>query len=271
MENMMLSPKEIAKKTVEIGQAKVGKDNIPEFVLAFMAGMFIAFGAIGYTVMTAITVDPGLGKFLGSAVFPVGIMFVILAGGDLFTGNCLVSLGYLNKKYPLKSVIKNWGIVLLGNAVGALFIVGLVYYGDLWAHGGELTSYGEKAIAIANKKVGNPFLSALLKGVLCNILVSLTVWISFSAKDVTGKIFACYFPIVLFAMSGYEHIVANFFMIPIGKVLGANITWSEIIFTNFIPVTLGNIIGGGIIIPVLYYYVYLKKSDSEIKEVKKVA
>ena len=248
MEKLMLSPAEVADATVKMGKAKGAKGTVNLLVLGILAGMFIAFGAAGAVVLWGLSTLPALGKFLGAAIFPVGIMLVVLAGSELFTGNNLMTLGMFKGEYGFGHVMKNWIPVYIGNFIGSVFMAFLIYQAHLWGNGDTVNAIGEKAIKIAEAKVGLGFSAAMFR-----------CWISFAAKDVTGKIFALWFPITLFVLSGYEHSVANMFFIPIGMFLGGNITWGTMIMNNLIPVTIGNLIGGAIVIPGLYYILFGRK------------
>lgn len=251
---MLLGAGEIAKEAVNVSVAKVNKAPLKTIVSAFMAGMFIGFGYFGYLLLASGTQDPMIGKFFGAFLFPVGIILVVFTGTDLFTGNCLVSFGFLTKKYKVHKVFINLGLVYLGNLLGALFLVSLVY--------GSKMLDGTKALnlvhQLASQKTSLGFFEAIIRGILCNYIVSLSVYIAFGAKDPIGKIFALLLPVMLFVISGFEHSVANMFILPLAKVTGAEISVSSIILKNLIPVTLGNIISGSILVPLPYYFLYLK-------------
>ncbi|SHK32473.1 formate/nitrite transporter [Caminicella sporogenes DSM 14501] len=253
MDKKMLTPKEIAQTMLEISYKKAMTNSCSLLILAILAGMYIAFGSVGFITIIAKVQDAGLAKFLGAAVFPVGLMLVVMAGAELFTGNNLMTLGIMAKRFSFKDMFRNWGIVYFGNFIGSIFVVFLVANTGLFS--GVIA---EKVVIIATAKTSLTFSKAIFRAVMCNMIVVLAVWFSVGAKDIIGKIFACWFPIMLFVVSGYEHSVANMFFIPMGKYLGANISWGDIWFNNLIPVTLGNIIGGAVIIPMLYYFVYLR-------------
>ena len=254
----MLSPAEVANATVNAGKAKGSKATLNLLVLGILAGMFIAFGATGAVVVWGLSTLPAMGKFLGSAVFPVGIILVVLAGSELFTGNNLMTLGFFKGEYKFSHIMKNWIPVYVGNFIGSLFMAFLIYKSNLWGVNGVANAIGAKSIAIAEGKIALGFSAAMFRGILCNMLVVLSVWISVASKDVIGKIFALWFPITLFVLSGYEHSIANMFFIPVGMFMGANVTWSTFLMNNLLPVTIGNIIGGAIIIPGLYHIVFGK-------------
>lgn len=252
----MLSPKEIALETCVVGEGKVNKKFIAVLISAMLAGMYIAFGFYGYIVVNSgfsSTAYPILGKLLGSMVFPVGIVLVIIAGSELFTGNCLLALGCLDKRYRFLLVLKNLGIVWVGNFLGALFFVFVLYFSRI----ADSSSITNTVNSIAQNKVDLGFVEALMRGILCNIAVSLAVYMSISAKSVPGKVMVAVLPVFLFVLSGFEHSIANMFILPLSSLLGSGITIPQM-FQNLIPVTLGNIIGGGIIIPFSYYIIFVK-------------
>lgn len=247
----MLSPYEVAKATVEVGKYKTSKKNSIVFLSAMLAGMFIGFGYIGYLIVSGVIADPGIGKVVGAAVFPVGLMFVLIAGADLFTGNVLVTMAWFTKDITLKDVAKNLSLVWLGNLVGALFLVAMMYLSNTFS--GDVA---EGVMHLAEKKAHLNIVELIVRGTLANVIVSVAVYMTYAAKDVAGKVLISFFPIWLFVITGFEHSIANMFVMPIGKLLGADITWAEIA-GNIIPVTVGNILGG-IIIAFMYYLVFLK-------------
>lgn len=250
----MLSPNEVAKATVEVGKYKTSKKNLIVFLSAMLAGMFIGFGYIGYLIVSGVMPDPGLGKVVGAAVFPVGLMFVLIAGADLFTGNTLITMAWFTKDITFKDVVKNLSIVWLGNLVGALFLVAVMYLSHTFT--GDVA---EGVIHLAEKKAHLNLVELLTRGTLANVIVAVAVYMTYAAKDVVGKVFISFFPIWLFVITGFEHSIANMFVMPIGKLLGADITWLEIA-GNIIPVTIGNIIGG-VIISGAYYLLFLKDKN----------
>lgn len=257
MEKRMLTPGEITKATIETGIKKTSNKPYQTLLLAMMAGIFIALGSHAYIVImqTMKHLDIGLMKFFGALVFPVGLMLVIMAGGELFTGNNLISIAFIDKKIKLSDVFKNWTLVYIGNFVGSVLIASMLFYAHMYVDGNPDT---DLALAVAAKKMSSPFMAALIKGFLCNLVVALAVWMATGAKDVTGKIFAIWFPIMMFIVSGYEHSVANMFFLTLAKFLGADFSIADMFIKNLIPVTLGNILSGGVFIPVVYYAIYMK-------------
>ena len=267
------TPAEMAKRVETSGIAKANLDALSMFVLAMLAGAFIALGAMFYTfVVHNSTLSLGLSQLLGGLVFCLGLILVIIAGAELFTGNNLIVMAYVSGDIKLSQLLRNWLIVYLGNFVGALLMVLLVYFSNHWSFG----DVGVKALMIANKKVSMPFSEALAKGVLCNVLVCLAVWLCFAGRSVTDKILAIVFPITAFVALGFEHSVANMYFIPAGLLLSADpqvialldpstdltqLTINGLLINNLLPVTIGNIIGGGFFVAIVYWFIYLRRKN----------
>ncbi|MBR1598216.1 MAG: formate/nitrite transporter family protein [Lachnospiraceae bacterium] len=260
----MYSPAEIAERYKEAGANKTRLPVAKMFVLALFAGIFIAFGAFGSQVAGASIDSASLGKFLSALVFPVGLMMVLMAGAELFTGNSLLVIPVLAKEATVKGMLKNWVVVYIGNLLGSILIALLLTY----SHSFNLF---DKAVAVsvvntAASKVSLSFSDAFLRGILCNVLVCISVWISFSAKEAAGKIIGLFLPIMLFVISGYEHCVANMYFIPAGILASHEyglevdgLTWGSFFVNNLLPVTLGNVVGGACIVGMGYFFVYLSK------------
>ena len=268
------SPADVARNYIQIGKSKVNTPILKMIILAILAGAFIGVGGIASTTVAVAVEPPSLGKFLGACAFPGGLTMVLIAGSELFTGNCLLTIPLLEKEISFRGMIKNWVFVYLGNLIGSLlFAAGIVY-----SHQPGLFGNGVAAsmISTAAGKCSLSFGDALLKGILCNFLVCIAVWISFAAKDVVGKIVGLFFPIMMFVLCGFEHSVANMYYISAalfaktvpayaeaataaGVDLG-KVTWGGMFGSNLLPVTIGNIIGGGICVGVVYWYIYLKRS-----------
>jgi formate/nitrite transporter len=267
-----LSPKEVTENYSKIGLLKTTNKTSKIFVLAILAGMLIAFGsaatnttAFAFTNISVIRIVTGL-------LFPFGLAMVVLLGAELFTGNILISISVLDKKVTIKGLIKNWITVYLGNLVGSLFIAAaMAYFGQLNYGNGMLAMY---TINVAAIKCAMPFGNALVMGITCNILVTLAVLMSMTAKDTLGKIAGAFVPVAFFVFAGYEHSVANMYYVPAGifasKIseyydvamsMGVDMTNLNImgfITGNLIPVTLGNIIGG-VIVSLIMWFSYSKK------------
>lgn len=252
----MNSPAEIAGIWIENGIKKAGLSIGKMLVLGIMAGAFIGFGSFVFVLATAAGGDAFqavMAKLTGAALFPVGLMMVILCGAELFTGNNLMTLALMDKKISAADMLKNWGVVYIGNFIGSLLIA------FLFAKSGLLTdAAAERAIAIAGAKTSIPFMPALIRGILCNMLVVLACWMQAGSKELVGKIFAIWFPIMFFVFAGFEHSIANMTYIPMGIFLGADVSWGAMITANLIPVTIGNLIGGAALVPLAYYYAYRK-------------
>ncbi len=248
MTNNYLTPKETADYVTELSVTKATMNVKKRFLLSFMGGLYIALGGQGFLTMYA-------NPFLKAAVFPVGLMLIILVGGELFTGNCLMTFGCLNKKIRIRDLVSSITQVWFGNLVGSLAVALIVYYSGMYKPGSALA---ETIATVAKAKVSLSFVQILLKGTICNILVALGVWFAYTAKDTIGRLFGCWFPVMLFVLCGYEHCVANMFFLPLGALVDNSITVTQII-GNLIPSTIGNFIGGGLLLPVLYYHVYHKE------------
>ena len=246
----------------------VNKSELPlirMIILGLFAGMYIAFGAILCTTViqdASAYVGLGIAKFLGGAVFSVGLMLVVLCGAELWTGNCLMFGAGLEGDTTWPKILKAWGIVYTTNLIGSLIFAFMYYYSGLWHMGND--AVGLKAISIANGKVNLDFIEALLRGIFCNILVCLAVWMTISADSTSGKILSCLFPIMAFVASGFEHSIANMYFIPIGILCNidlevastGNLNVLGMIFNNIIPVTIGNLIGGAFFVATLYWIAY---------------
>ncbi len=246
-------------------------------ILGLFAGVYIGFGAqlaIMVTHDLAGFLGVGMAKLIAGAVFSVGLMLVVIAGAELFTGNNLIFLSVLDRQVGVRRLLRNWTIVYFANLAGSLLLVLLMYWSGLWNTNGGLV--GAKALSIANAKVDLTFLQAFARGILCNWLVCLAVWMAVSARTVVGKVWAIFFPIMAFVASGFEHSVANMFFIPMGLaikgqaavVAAAGLTEKLSHLTvggmvmNLIPVTLGNIVGGAFFVATLYWAVYIRKGKN---------
>ncbi len=255
MDKMFLAPKEIAQATINAGTGKSKLSIVQMIILGAFAGVYIGLGGQAAITISQTygAIDLGMSKFLFAAAFPVGLMLVVICGAELFTGNNLMIMGCLNGNYSTKDLLRNWVTVYIANFVGSVILAILV------ANSGLMTgAAAEKAIGIANAKVAIPFMEAVIRGLLCNVVVVLAVWMATAGKDIISKIFACWFPIMLFVLCGFEHSVANMYFAPLGMFLGAPINWGQIWINNLIPVTIGNIIGGAFIVGVLYLIAYIK-------------
>ena len=256
------SPKETTCSVDNIGCNKIGIEFGPLLTLSFLAGAFIAFGGllaviVGGGVPDIKAANPGLQKFIFGAVFPVGLMLVVVAGAELFTGNnasCVPAV--LSGKASWAGLARNWTVSYIGNFLGSIFVVFfLTYMTGLFASDPWLSSI----TGIAEAKVSQEFWPLFFKGVGCNWLVCLAVWLAIASDDVASKIFGVWFPIMAFVAIGFEHSIANMFFIPAGIMYGASVTWGEFFVVNLVPVTLGNIVGGALFVGGIYWYVYSRK------------
>jgi len=263
----MYSPFEIAKIANESSEYKVNRKFLKVLVSAILAGIFIGLGYYAYIIIRANSgINEGLNIFLGSVIFSVGIVMVLIAGADLFTGSCLVMFGVFDKKIRFGKALNYLLIVLLGNFIGGLVLAILIYYSNIPSD--QVISY---ISSIFMAKTALSFWEALLRGILCNILVAIGVYMAYGSKNISGKILAAVFPVSAFVVTGFEHIVANMFILPLGlmypKLLPAYVgvefdMFMNIIINNVIPVTIGNFIGGGIILPLAYHYIYLSDKNT---------
>ena len=250
MDNLFLSPLEMSRAISDIGENKAKETIFELFIFGILAGIYIAFGAAAATaVLSGGMLDPGLARFLSGTVFSVGLILVLILGSELFTGNILMTIGLIYQRYSFGKVLRNWLIVYFGNFLGALIIAWLVFKSGLLGHMGDLTPIGSIAAKITETKLNLSFSEALCRGILCNMLVCLAVILCISSKTVGGKILGIYFPIMTFVVSGYEHSVANMYFLPAGLMAkGEFLSGFLGSFQNLIPVTLGNIIGGLLIV-----------------------
>jgi formate transporter len=267
------TPAECARRCETTGVAKGGLNTLSTVLLGIMAGVFIGLGAMLCTIVTTNTgLGFGLTKLLGGLVFCLGLILVVVAGAELFTGNCLIVMSWISGKTGIGRLLRNWGLVYFANLAGSLLLAGLVFATMQYTFSN--LGVGANALAIANGKVNLAFGSAFARGILCNLLVCLAVWLCFSAKTVTGKIMAILFPITAFVAAGFEHSVANMYFIPMGifmagksaVVEAAGMTSAGVanldipgFIGNLVPVTLGNIVGGAIMVGVVYWFSYLRQ------------
>lgn len=268
MSSSFKSPVDTAKAISATAGAKNSAKISNVVLLSFLAGAYIAFGGLLAIVASAGMLKAGaplgLEKFVFGAVFPVGLIIVVLAGSELFTGNVMfMTLGVLDGNASVGGLAKNWVLSWIFNFVGALFVAYvLAFMGGITPTDATAPAYAisAKAISVAEGKVTMPFAVAMIKGIGCNWLVCLAVWLANASDDIIGKIVGIWFPIMAFVCIGFEHSVANMFFIPLGMFLGAKgVTWSTIIVNNLVPVTIGNIIGGAIFVACIYWYTYLKE------------
>jgi formate/nitrite transporter len=271
-----LPPPEMAERMENVGVKKADLDFWSLFALAVLAGAFIGLGA---EFCTLVITDSGLGfglnKLLGGLVFSLGLILVVIAGAELFTGNNLIVIAWVSRKLTLGQVMRNWVIVYFGNLVGSLGTAMLVYLTRQWTFANY--HVGATALNIANAKVNLSFSEGLTRGILCNTLVCLAVWLCLSCRSVTDKILAIVFPITAFVASGFEHSIANMYFIPMGLLLkgepqvvaAAGKVTSDLVslnlqgfIGNLISVTTGNIFGGGFMVATVYWFIYRRPQEA---------
>jgi formate transporter len=279
-----LLPAEMARRAEDVGASKAEMDFLRLFVLSILAGAFIAFGAVLATTAAAGAegiLPYGISRLISGFVFSLGLILVVVGGAELFTGNNLIVMAWANRRVTTLQVLRNWMIVYLGNFVGACGVAVLTFMGGHYLFGRSMV--GATALSIAESKTSLGFLQAIVLGILCNILVCLAVWMSFSGRSVTDKVIAVFPPITAFVASGFEHSIANIYFIPVGMLIKAGAPdsfWTQIartpadypsmnfenfIMANLLPVTIGNIIGGTLLVGAVYWFVYLRKRDGHEK------
>ena len=268
-----LPPAEVARKAENVGVAKAGMSPANVFALSILAGAFIALGAIFATTTMAGGGDLpyGVARLLGGLTFTLGLILVIVAGAELFTGNNLIVMAWASRRVSTARLLGNWALVFTGNFVGAVATAGLMYVGEQYTFGEG--SVGATALSIAATKTSLGWLQALVLGAFCNALVCLAIWLTYGARTTTDKILAIVPPIAAFVAVGFEHSVANMYFIPIGLLIKtdesfvaglesapdlSHLTWGSFLGDNLLPVTLGNIVGGGLMVGLVYWWVYLR-------------
>jgi formate transporter len=263
------APAQIAMRVREVGVTKAAMPVLTMFALAVLAGAFIALGALFYTVTVTTgnkgAVPFGLLRFAGGVAFSLGLVLVVVGGAELFTGNNLIAMAWASGRVTTQQIMRNWGWVYLGNLAGAGGTAALVWLAGIHNMGDG--SVGETMIQIARSKISLDPVSTIARGVLCNVLVCLAVWLCMGARSVTDKVLAIVFPITGFVACGFEHSVANMYFLPIGVALaaGTSAPLSAVdAISNLALVTIGNIFGGTVLVALVYWTVYLRSSN-EVK------
>ncbi len=266
-----LLPADMARRAEDAGVRKAQMDALSLFVLALLAGAFIALGAVFATTALAGTsgLPWGPTRVLGGAAFSLGLVLVIVGGAELFTGNNLLVMAWASGRIGVGAVLRNWAIVYAGNFVGAVGTALLV--ATAGTHRGGGGAFGATALAIAHAKLQLGFGQAVALGILCNALVCLAVWLSYAGRSVADRIAAVVLPIAAFVAAGFEHSVANMYFVPFALFLermgasaapagaaGDAITWARFLSANLLPVTLGNLIGGTVLVGAVYWFIYLR-------------
>lgn len=270
-----LLPGEMARRAEYLGVRKAEMSDAKVFTLAVLAGAFIALGAIFATTTAAASASLpyGVARLLTGLVFCLGLILVVVGGAELFTGNNLIVMAWASRKVTTSALLRNWIIVYLGNFVGSVGMALLIFLSKQYTFGEN--AIGITALKIAYSKVHLGFVEALTLGILCNVLVCLAVWMTFSARSTIDKIAAIIFPITGFVAAGFEHSVANMYFIPIAlfikdfdpafaAAVGVNLdglNWGTFLLNNLLPVTIGNIIGGAVLVAATYWFVFLRNQD----------
>lgn len=286
MNNNYYAPAQIIENNLNAGVGKAGLKLYKMILMGFFAGMFIAIGAEGSNLAVHTIDNFGVAKTVAGCVFPVGLMMLSLIGAELFTGNCMMISAVVDRRITFVSMLRNWVVVYFSNMLGAVVTAAVIFgSGQFDSSSGVLGAY---TIKVAMGKTGLEFGRAFLSGIMCNILVCVAVLMASAAKDVIGKLFACFFPIMVFVVSGFEHCVANMYYIPAGIMASSNsayvdkacelygytfgqiadqLTIGNFFGANLLPVTLGNIVGGGVVVGLGLYIINRpeKKTESEGK------
>lgn len=267
-----LVPPQMARRAEGVGVAKAELDALSMFVLAILAGAFIALGAIFATTATAGLPDLGYGlkRVLGGTVFSLGLILVVVGGAELFTGNNMIVMAWAAGKVSTAQLLRNWVIVYAGNLVGSIGTAIIMFFSHQYEFGGG--AVGAAALGTAVSKVNLGFVQAVALGIMCNVLVCLAVWLTFSARTTEGKILAIIFPITAFVAAGFEHCVANMYFVPMGLLIKEfdptfaagtglaldSLNWLDFFTKNLLPVTIGNVIGGAVLVAAVYWFIYMR-------------
>ncbi|MGE0145282.1 MAG: formate/nitrite transporter family protein [Planctomycetota bacterium] len=272
-----LLPRAMAQRAEDVGVRKAGLGVLETFTLAVLAGAFIGLGGVFSTTVVAGTADAlpyGVQRLLAGSSFSLGLILVLVGGAELFTGNAMMVMAWASRRIRLRALLRNWGIVFLGNAVGAVATAWMVFQSGQhhFGHG----AVGRAALKIAASKQDHEFVAAFVLGVLCNALVCLAVWSSFSARSTIDRIAAVVLPVTAFVAAGFEHSIANLYFVPLGLMLRADpgcaelvassglgeslarLTIGDFLLANLLPVTFGNLIGGAVLVASTYWVIYLR-------------
>jgi len=277
-------PSAMALRAESGGVARAATDPLAVFVLSILAGAFISFGAVFATTVGAGSIGPdallpyGVTRLLTGLVFSVGLILVVVGGAELFTGNNMLVMAWASGKVTTGAVLANWTIAFIGNFIGAIATAALIFLSTQYTFGGG--AVGLNALTIANGKSALSFVPAFTLGILCNALVCLAVWMCYGARTTIDRVVTIIAPISAFVAAGFEHSIANIYFIPTGLFIKAGapdtfwtaigktpadfeaLTWANFIFANLIPVTVGNIVGGSVMVAAVYWFVYLRKRPS---------
>jgi len=274
-----LLPAEMASKAQDIGIKKAHIDFLGTFALAVLAGAFIALGCIFFTIsQTGLNVSWGIGRVIGGLTFSLGLILVIVGGAELFTGNNLIIMAWASRKLSTWRVLRNWVIVYFGNLSGAVATALVVFWGQHYEM--DNGAVGLTALNIGLGKVNLDFTQAIILGILCNAMVCMAVWLTYSSRTTIGRIASIIFPISGFVAAGFEHCVANMYFIPFAILVKsgadsafwqnigvspasyAGLEWGPFFLNNLLPVTIGNIIGGVVFVALVYWVIYLRNRET---------
>jgi formate transporter len=252
-----IPPDKIARLVEQVGMRKVGLAFLPTLTLAVLAGAFIAFGAMASTVaMTDSALGFGPTRLLAGATFSLGLILVIIGGAELFTGNSLIVMAWVGGRVSTGAILRNWTIVYAGNLVGAVATAILVHLSGIFSLAEGALGATAEDILLAKLAI-SPF-AAFWRGILCNVLVCLAVWMSFAARGVAGKVMVIVPPVTAFVMLGFEHSVANMYLLPVAMLYKTGTVDVLALLANLAPVTAGNIVGGGGLVALVYWLIYLR-------------
>lgn len=272
-----IMPPAMAVRAEESGVKRVSMDPLTVLVLSVLGGAFIAFGAIFATTVSAGSSELpyGVARLLSALVFPLGFILIVIGGAELFTGNNLTVMAWASGKVKIIAVLQNWAIVFVGNFIGAFMTALLMFYTTQYSFGAG--SVGLAALSAAHAKTALAFIPAVTLGIMCNALVCLAAWMCYSARTTVDRVFTILLPVAAFVAAGFEHCIANIYYIPIGLFIksGAqdsfwvsigktaadfpSLTWTNFFVANLLPVTIGNVIGGSVMVAAVYWFVYLRK------------
>lgn len=272
-----LLPAEMARRAEYVGVSKAEAPKLKMSSLAILAGAFISMGAVFATTVASGasgSLTYGVTKLLVGFVFCLGLILVVVGGAELFTGNNLIVMAWASGKVSSRALARNWGVVYAGNFIGSICMALLMFLSRQYTF--DSGGVGLVALNIANGKANLEFGQAIVLGILCNVLVCLAVWLTFSARSTSDKIAAIIFPVTAFVAAGFEHSIANMYFIPIGLLIKnfdpdfatstgldlTNLTWSTFFINNLLPVTVGNIIGGALFVAALYWAIFLRQPNS---------
>jgi formate transporter len=268
------APQAVAERVETLGVTKARLPLLPMVTLGVLAGGFIGLGSLYFTIVVSDSAVPfATARVLGGVVFSLGLVLVVVAGAELFTGNNLLVMAWVARRISTPEILRALAIIYVANFIGALGLVVLVFLSGEWRLGGE--AVGRQAVTIAAAKTAIPFWQALFRGVLCNVLVCLGVWLAMAGRSVTDKILAIVFPVSAFVAAGFEHSIANMYFIPLGILLRDQVDTSKVpqldtlnwlgLVHNLVPVTAGNLVGGGVMVALVYYLVYRVNASNPVR------